>query len=68
MDVKRTLRKACSIGLAAVAIACAPAWAQNLTSKGTDFYATFTQNYDTTVQSLDLFISSAEAASVVSQK
>ena len=63
MDVKRTLRKACSIGLAAVAIACAPAWAQNLTSKGTDFYATFTQNYDTTVQSLDLFISSAEAAS-----
>ncbi|MEN5178513.1 IPTL-CTERM sorting domain-containing protein [Comamonas testosteroni] len=63
MDVKRTLRKACSIGLAAVALACTPiAWAQNLTSKGTDFYATFTQNYNTTVQSLDLFISSTEAA------
>ncbi|WP_429012825.1 hypothetical protein [Comamonas sp. 4034] len=46
--------KACSICLLAMAAANAPvAWAQSLTSKGTDFYATFTQNSDTLINSLD---------------
>ena len=62
MTVQRILRKAGSICLIAMAAACAPiAWAQSLTSKGTDFYATFTQSA-AGVDSLDLFISSTEAA------
>ncbi|WP_312833564.1 IPTL-CTERM sorting domain-containing protein [Comamonas sp.] len=64
MDIERTLRRTCSVGFVAMMIACNPSvWAQNLTSKGTDFYAAFTQNYSPTVESLDLFISGAEAAS-----
>ncbi|WP_395023702.1 Ig-like domain-containing protein [Comamonas odontotermitis] len=63
MSIRRILRIAGSVCLLAMVVASAPvAWAQSLTSKGTDFYATFTQNYDASVNSLDLFISSAEAA------
>ena len=66
MTVQRILRKAGSICLLAMAAACAPiAWAQSLTSKGTDFYATFTKSFHQfylTAESLNLFISSTEAA------
>ena len=63
MHFKKRLANLCKAALIVAATGISATHAQNLTSKGTDFYATFTQNYQTSVQSLELFISSTEAAS-----